>query len=135
MRGAARRGNPEADAQRAIVVDLRRLLLPPFFVHHSANEVRGGGEQARRRQAILLGMGIHPGFSDLLVGQKLAAWPHPRLLFLEVKSKTGPLSENEKKFRSLVMDMGWPFEIARSTPDALGAVLKHGFATRIKGGL
>lgn len=135
MRVARRRGNPEADIQRPIVKDLRRLLLPPFYVHHSANEVRGGGEEARKRQGILLGMGIQKGFSDLLVAQRLPTWDRPLLLYMEVKTATGQLTEAEEEFRDLVELMGWPFVIVRSSADALDAVIAHGFATRVKGGL
>ncbi len=128
----SKKGNPEADIQRPIVKDLRRLLLPPFYVHHSANEVRAGGEQARRRQAILLGMGIHTGFSDLLVAQRLPIWERPLLLYMEVKTETGCLTPAEIEFRDLVELMGWPFVIVRSSVDALEAVTAHGFATRMK---
>ncbi len=127
-----RRSNPEAEIQRGIVRDVRRLMLPPFFLHHSANEVRGGGEAARKRQGILLGMGIHPGFSDLLLGQSCGEWSGPRLLFLEVKSKTGQLSEAEKEFQDLVTAMGWPYEVVRSSLDAIDAISRHGLRSRVK---
>lgn len=55
-----RRGTPEADFQRALVRDLRAILLPPFVLHHSANEVRRGGREGRIAQGIAEGMGFTP---------------------------------------------------------------------------
>ena len=75
-----RRGTPEADAQRAIVAALRVALPRDAIVHHCANEVTEAGPRGAKRQAILVGMGVHPGFADLLVMSE------GRLLFLEVKS-------------------------------------------------
>lgn len=126
------RSNPEAEIQRGIVRDVRRLMLPPFFLHHSGNEVRGGGEAARERQSILLDMGIHPGFFDLLLGQSCGEWLGPRLLFLEVKSKTGQLSEAAKEFRDLVTAMGWPYEVVRPSLQTIDAITRHGLRSRVK---
>lgn len=122
-----RRGNPEADIQREIVRDLRTVLVPPFILHHSANE---SGGASRTAQAILKGMGVHAGFSDLLL-----LGPDRRVLFLEVKTKKGPQSETQKTFEADVASFGWPYEIVRSSADAIRAAVKHGFAHRIKGGV
>lgn len=120
----SRRANPEADIQRVIVRDLHRLLLPPFILHHSANEA---GKASRAAQGILMGMGLWAGFSDLLL-----LGPAQRVLFLEVKTATGKQHDAQRTFQTDVEDFGWPYEIVRSSSDALGAVQKHGFATRIK---
>lgn len=122
----ARRGKPEADIQRVIVQTLRTVLPPDAIVHHSANEIRGGTD-AQRAQAINVGMGVHPGFADLLVLSE------GRLLFLEVKSKTGRLSETQEAFRDAVQAQGLAWALVRSVDDALGALAEHGFRTRISG--
>jgi hypothetical protein len=75
-----RRGTPEADLQRAVVAALRVALPRAAIVHHCANEVTEPGPRGAKRQAILVGMGVHPGFADLMV---LA---EGRVLFLELKS-------------------------------------------------
>ena len=54
-----RRGTPEADFQRALVRDLRAILLPPFVLHHSANEVRRGGRFRRDHARRSLRHGRH----------------------------------------------------------------------------
>jgi hypothetical protein len=79
----------------------------------------------RRRQAILAGMGVHPGFADLLV------LTGGRILFLELKSSRGDLRAEQRRFRDDVtaQDFGWA--LVRSVDDAIGAVAALGVATRI----
>lgn len=122
-----KRRTPEADAQRAIVSVLRAVLPKGAIVHHSANEVRTCGELARQSQAILVGMGVHPGFSDLLVISE------GRVLFLEVKSKTGRLRPAQQAFREDVTRQGFGWALVRSVDDAILALREHGFRTRIAG--
>ncbi len=62
-----RRGTPEADLQRAVVQTLRIALPRSAIVHHCANEVTEAGPRGAKRQAILVGMGVHDGFADLMV--------------------------------------------------------------------
>ena len=115
----AKRGNPEADAQRAIVRDLHLELLPPYIVHCSVNEA---GKASRTAQGM--------GFSDLLL-----LGPARLVLFLEVKSRTGQPSEDQLTFRDDVKAFGWPYEIVRTSQEAISAAVAHGFRTRIKGAL
>lgn len=116
-----KRKNPEADIQRGIVRDLRAVLPAYAVLHHSPNE-----QTNKTRQAILVGMGVHPGFADLTLLSE------GRVLFLEVKSKTGRQTLDQKHFQQLMEKQGHGYEIVRSTADALAALAKHGFKTRIK---
>ena len=75
-----RRSTPEADAQRAIVQALRVALPRDAIVHHAANETPANDRRGQIRQSILVGMGVHAGFADLIVISG------GRVLFLEVKS-------------------------------------------------
>jgi hypothetical protein len=120
-----RRGTPEADAQRAIVQALRTILPKGSIVHHCANEVAGGDRRSRLRQAMLVGMGVHPGFADLIV------LSGGRVLFLEVKSRTGRLRPEQRSFRDEVRAQGFGWALVRSLDDALGALADHGFTTRV----
>lgn len=120
-----RRGRPEADIQRQIVALLRAVLPKGAIVHHAANEVGGGGRHARTRQAILTGMGVHAGFSDL------AVLAEGRALFLEVKSARGRLSPAQTAFRDAVQVQGFAWALVRSPEDALAALSAHGFRTRL----
>ena len=123
-----RRNTPEADAQRAIVHALRFVLPHGAIVQHSVNEVTSGDWRGKTRQAILVGMGVHPGFADLIV------LSGGRVLFLEVKSKTGRLSPAQVAFRDTVQAQGFAWALVRSVDDALAALADHGFITRVRRG-
>ncbi|PXW68498.1 hypothetical protein C7964_1034 [Loktanella sp. PT4BL] len=120
-----RRGTPEADLQRAVVVALRFALPKGAIVHHCANEVTEAGPCGARRQAILVGMGVNPGFADLIV------LCDGRVLFLELKSLKGRLSPEQEAFRDAILAQGFGWALVRSLDDALGALADHGFTTRI----
>lgn len=47
------------------------------------------------------------------------------MLFLDVKLKTGAQSDVERDFQTQVEAQGFPYEIARSLEDALGAFEKR----------
>ena len=121
-----RRTTPEADAQRAIVQALRFALPRDAIVHHCANEVTEAGPRGARRQAILVGMGVHAGFADLIVISS------GRVLFLEVKSQTGRLRKSQEIFRDTVVTQGFGWALVRSVDEALGALADHGFTSRVQ---
>ena len=121
-----RRTTPEADAQRAIVQALRFALPRDAIVHHCANEVTEAGPRGARRQAILVGMGVHAGFADLIVISS------GRVLFLVVKSQTGRLRNSQEVFRDAVVTQGFGWALVRSVDDALGALADHGFTSRVQ---
>ena len=120
-----RRGTPEADLQRSVVQALRFALPRTAILQHCANEVTESGPRGARRQAILVGMGVHPGFADLMV------LCDGRVLFLELKSQKGKLSPDQEAFRDAVQAQGHAWALVRSLDDALGALADHGFTTRV----
>jgi len=120
-----RRGTPEADLQRAVVTALRFALPKSAIIHHSANEVTEGGPRGAKRQAILVGIGVHPGFADLII------LCNGHVLFLELKSLRGRLSPAQEAFRDAVLTQGFGWALVRSLDDALGALADHGLTTRI----
>lgn len=120
-----RRGTPEADLQRAVVLALRFALPRTAIIHHCANEVTEAGPRGAKRQAILVGMGVHPGFADLLV------LCDGRVLFLELKSLKGRLSSSQEAFRDAALAQGHGWALVRSLDDALGALADHGFTKRV----
>ena len=121
-----RRSTPEADAQRGIVQALRFALPRDSIVHHCANEVTEGGPRGQIRQSILVGMGVHAGFADLIVISG------GRVLFLEVKSQTGRLRKSQEIFRDTVCAQGFAWALVRSVDDALGALADNGFTSRVR---
>ncbi len=120
-----RRGTPEADLQRAVVTALRFALPKGAIIHHCANEVTEAGPRGAKRQAILTGMGIHPGFSDLMILCEGC------VLFLELKSVKGRLSPAQEAFRDAATAQGFGWALVRSLDDALGALADHGHTTRV----
>ena len=121
-----RRSTPEADAQRAIVQALRFALPRDAIVHHAANESAAGDRRGQIRQSILVGMGVHSGFADLIVISG------GRVLFLEVKSLTGRLRKSQEVFRDTVCAQGFGWALVRSVDDALGALADHGFTSLVR---
>jgi hypothetical protein len=83
------------------------------------------GPRGAKRQAILVGMGVHAGFADLMVICE------GRILFLELKAPKGRLSSEQEAFRDAVLSQGFGWALVRSLDDALGALADHGFTTRI----
>lgn len=120
-----RRGTPEADLQRAVVQALRFALPRTAIIHHCANEVTEPSPRGAKRQAILVGMGVHPGFADLMV------LCDGRVLFLELKSLKGRLSPDQEAFRDAALAQGHSWALVRSLDDALGALADRGFTTRV----
>ena len=121
------RAMAEADIQRDVVRFLRAVLPAGAIVHHSPNETGAGTHAARKRQAILSGMGVYPGFADLIV---LAGG---QVLFLEVKTPTGRLSPAQAAFRDAVLEQGFGWALVRSIDDAHVALFEHGIRTRLAG--
>lgn len=121
-----RRSTPEADAQRAIVQALRVALPRDAIVHHAVNEIAAGDRRGQIRQSILVGMGVHAGFADLIVISG------GRVLFLEVKSQTGRLRKSQEVFRDTVRAQGFGWALVRSVDDALGALADNGFTSRVR---
>ena len=121
-----RRSTPEADAQRAIVKALRVALPRDAIVHHCANEVTEAGSRGAKRQAILVGMGVHAGFADLMVLHD------GRVLFFELKAPKGRLRPDQETFRDAVLAQGFGWALVRSVDDALGALADHGFTSRVR---
>ena len=115
-----RRGTPEADLQRSVVTALKFALPKTAIIHHCANEVTEPGPRGAKRQAILVGMGVHPGFADLMV------LCDSRVLFLELKSLKGRLSPNQEAFRDIVLAQGFGWALVRSVDDALGVIALTG---------
>lgn len=120
-----RRGTPEADLQRAVVRALRFALPRTAIIHHCANEVTESGPRGAKRQAILVGMGVHAGFADLMVICE------GRVLFLELKAPKGRLRPDQEGFRDAVLAQGFGWVLVRSLDDALGALADQGLTTRI----
>ena len=121
-----RRHTPEADLQRTVVQALRVALPRAAIIQHCANEVTEPGPRGAKRQAILVGMGVHAGFADLMV------MCDGRVLFLELKAPKGRLRRDQEAFRDAVLAQGFGWALVRSLDDSLGALAVHGFTSRVR---
>lgn len=91
------------------------------FCHSVPNEGAGRGGAVRTMQ--LTAMGLRPGVADLVVW-----WPRGRgveIGYLEVKTRTGVLSERQKSFRRRCQEAGVPYDVARSVEDVGRLLEKH----------
>ena len=121
-----RRNTPEADLQRSVVQALRFALPRTAIIHHCANEVTEAGPRGARRQAILVGMGVHAGFAELTVLSE------GRVLIFELKAPKGRLRPEQEAFRDAVLAQGFGWAQVRSLDDALGTLADNGFTSRVR---
>jgi len=84
------------------------------------------GPGCAKHPAILVGMGAHSGFADLLVICE------GRVLFLELRAPKGRLRPEKEGFREKVLSQGFGWALVRTVDDALGALADNGFASRVQ---
>lgn len=121
----ARGGPSERDIQRVIVGGLRARF--PRFVVHAATPPQGGSPAALRARKSQLGEGWLPGFPDITVigsgpedtGERTRG---PVCIFLEVKSRTGRLSDAQVAVLDRIRSHGHRAVVVRSLSDAVAAV-------------
>ena len=117
---------PEALLQRAIL-DWARYALPGVFVTH----VEAGSPTLKRRR-YLRWLGARAGFPDLLFIGPGKEPGFPRILCMEVKSKSGSTTENQKYVMNLLKEMGVHVAVVKSLEQAEEAVKAAGFAPRAR---
>ena len=106
-------GQSESEIQIQIVELLKRVLkgdvLWTFFPAGEA----GGGRGGNVRGARLKRMGLQPGWPDLQFLHK------GRYFGMEVKTKTGRLSQSQRRMHSLLEEQGVSVAVVRSINDVL----------------
>ncbi len=120
-----------ADACRAWTLEGR--LRAVWF--HVPNE--GGGANRRKAQielSVKTALGLIPGTADLVfigAGQsnRLEDETVNRVLLIELKSKTGTMSANQKDFRDWAESCGIEYRIAKTFEQAETALLDAGLLT------
>lgn len=102
-------------------------VVPPDTakIWHTPNGVFCGPKEAAK----LLRMGMLPGVADLAI-LTARATAYGRLFFLEVKTKSGKLSKEQKEFRDFCDMACVPYVVVRSIDDARAFLLEHGIQTR-----
>lgn len=108
--------NPEAQLQRAVASYLSLVL--PDKVMWSAIGHGGGG---KIRGAQLKGMGLRRGLADFYI-----AWytiNGQQTLWIELKSKDGRQSDEQKQFQECVTNIGHSYIICRSIDEVVNAII------------
>ena len=121
-------GQSESEIQIQIVELLKRVLkgdvLWTFFPAGEA----GGGRGGKVRGARLNRMGLQPGWPDLQFLHK------GRYFGMEVKTKTGRLSQSQRRMHSLLEEQGVSVAVVRSINDVLERCNEWQLLTRTAAG-
>ena len=114
----------EAAIQRAIVRTLRFGLPHGWLVVGVSNNPR-----SKITGAIEKAMGLTAGIPDLALYGNLDGAPFAG--FMEVKTRTGRVSEAQRAMHDRLQDCGFRVAIVRSVEDALAAARAWGLPLRI----
>lgn len=111
LKPKAKRAQPEAQLQRAVVQVLRLMALPNVIWYSSTNGVK----MAPRTAAHMKAMGMTAGVADLcFVNARGTA------CFLEFKSAKGRQSSEQKQFEVNVNFLGGIYGLINNIDDAIG---------------
>lgn len=114
LREKSRRRAPEAELQVKLVVALRRRLPEGSLVFHVPNQRRGKTDAIKLKT-----MGVLAGMPDLLVLLPFDRRREARLLAIEVKARSGALSESQVRVAEQLGALGVPYFLARDVESAL----------------
>ena len=115
-----RNGNAEAVIQ-ASIFEYIRTCAPQVLVCHIPN----GGWRYKRESARLKWQGVVAGIPDLLI-----VGPNGIAHFIEVKTKSGTLSKEQRAIFERMFDLSCPHTVARSIDDVRDALAVWGIETR-----
>ena len=115
-----RDGNAEARTQAAIV-DYVRYVAPQVVIFHPAN----GGLRSKPEAARLKWTGVLSGVLDLVL-----VLPKGRCAFWEVKTESGRLSADQKRFIADLERCGHSWALVRSIDDARAELARLGIRSR-----
>jgi hypothetical protein len=107
-------GNQSESEIQIQIVELLKTVLKGdvLWTFFPAGEA-GGGRGGKVRGARLKRMGLHPGWPDLQFLYK------GRYFGMEVKTKTGRLSQSQRRMHSLLEEQGVSVAVVRSINDVL----------------
>jgi hypothetical protein len=104
-----RRHRPEDQIQRSVIAHLRARGVPGLVWTHVPN----GGKRSKVEGAILKGLGVRAGVSDVLL------WHRGRAFALELKAEGGRPSEQQMQFISDLNAAGGFATIASGIDEAI----------------
>lgn len=104
---------PEEALQLQVVEYLELALPAPLRFWHTPNQ---RGTRTAWENKLLAALGVKPGIGDVLIG----GWR--TLIWIELKSPTGRLSEAQKDWRDWCALVGIPWFLCRSLEDVVEAL-------------
>lgn len=118
----------ESHMQRMIVQSLRMALPHGWIVQATANKPRSVVQGAIEKA-----MGTTAGWPDLALYGALVTdeASTPFAGFMEVKTRTGRLSEAQRDIHDRLRDCGFQVAVVRSVDDAIAAARAWGLPVRI----
>ena len=109
---SVRKQHPEAEFQKSIVKWFR-LTFPEYLIFSVPNE------SEYKNTAHWCSMGLLSGVSDLII-----VIPN-KVLFIECKSPTGKLREEQKKFRDKGKSLNQDYYVIRDKQDLISILKQH----------
>jgi hypothetical protein len=119
-----RRNQPEQVFQKSLVSQLRMVLERDTMVFAIPN----GGYRTKAEASILVGQGVVPGMSDLMVLHQ------GRAFAMELKAAKGRTSDAQDKAHIALARARVPIAVIRTLPEALAFLKANGIPTRVIGG-
>ena len=107
-------GHQESDIQIACVRWFK-LQYPRYVIFAVPN----GGTRNKKEMIWMLREGILPGAADLAI-----CGDRGKILFVEMKTKTGKQNQNQKLFEQKVTELGFQYVVCRSLEDFMQVVKK-----------
>lgn len=111
--------DPNEDQLQASVADFLAFALhdqPVVWTHFPA----GGYHLTPAARGRLFRLGLKAGFPDLLI-----QWRPARSLWIEMKTRSGTLSNAQKEMRGKLTEIGIPVVVARSVDDVIDALVLY----------
>ncbi len=108
----------EDDLQKATAGLIDAIALPGVVAWHTPN----GGKRSKREAGRFKAMGVRPGVPDWTIASDALI---PTVLFIELKSATGRVSEEQKVFRRDAETAGCLWDLARSIDEFLAVLRRH----------
>lgn len=116
-----KRGNPEMAVQMAIIKWLR-VVMPKAMINFTKNEINQRGRAAMLEVARAKNHGVMAGWPDLTV----LPYANVGVFFIEVKSKTGRVSDTQKQVHAMMEGLGYKVCVARSVDDVRAFLNENG---------
>lgn len=113
------------ESERGIQRAIRQYLAQRgYMAHHVPNGafLAGGAKDKARQMALLKGDGLCVGFPDLVV-----MGSRGRVGFMEVKNKTGSLSQGQTQVRDWMKRDQHKYAVVRSIDDAKETLIEWGW--------